>query len=119
MDTAIKNGDFFVDEMGLPVQVSGQEELLQRAWLRLQVPKGAFCYQKKFGSRLAELDPQSSDITAKAFDAATEALAELPQVTVRGVSVEETEGQTVFLFQLATRCGEGTVEVSFPGKAGA
>lgn len=114
MDTSIKNGDFETDDAGLPTFVSGQSELLQRAWFRLQTPQGSFCYQPEFGSRLRELDFEGADLESKAFDAALEALYPLPQVSLESVEVAARDGFVVFRCGVRTSYGTGTVEAAFP-----
>ncbi|MFQ9873062.1 MAG: hypothetical protein ACLRVT_08795 [Oscillospiraceae bacterium] len=47
MDTAIKNGDFETNHNGLPIAISGVQELLQRAMFRLTVKKGSFFYDQQ------------------------------------------------------------------------
>lgn len=55
MDTAIKDGDFQTNGSGLPVRISGAQELLQRVMFRLTVKKGSFFYDQQLGSRLYTL----------------------------------------------------------------
>ncbi|MFR8529855.1 MAG: hypothetical protein ACLVDB_01215 [Anaeromassilibacillus sp.] len=55
MDTALAGGDFSLGANGLPRGISGEEELLQRAAIRLRVPLGRFAFQPTLGSRLYTL----------------------------------------------------------------
>jgi hypothetical protein len=67
MDTQIKDGSFDKNENGLPVSVCGPDELLQRAYISLCVPRGSFLHDKAFGSRLPEIlncDGKSMDSMA-------------------------------------------------------
>lgn len=62
MDTLIRGGDFFTGENGLPVAVTGDEELLQQALIYLSVPKGAFVHDPLLGSRFQELTPAPQEV---------------------------------------------------------
>lgn len=114
MEISIKNGDFETDAAGLPLAVSGQGELLQRAWLRLQTPQGSFCYQPEFGSRFQSLDFDEADLAGKAFDTALEALYPLPQVSLESVETAVRDGFLVFRCGVRTPYGTGMVEAVFP-----
>lgn len=84
MDTAIKDGDFLTDEKGLPVQISGAQELLQRAMFRLTVKQGSFLYDQRLGSRLYTLKGaygSGETLSENAMQMVREALAPLPQIT--------------------------------------
>ena len=61
MDTALAGGDFSLGANGLPRGISGEEELLQRAAIRLRVPLGRFAFQPTLGSRLYTLRPETED----------------------------------------------------------
>ena len=113
MDTSIKNGDFETDSTGLPIPIGGQQELMQRAWLRLQVPQGSFCYQPEFGSRLQSLDFSSMNLESESFDAALEALYPLPQVALESVEAVGKDGSVTFRCTVRTAYGRGTVEAVF------
>ena len=64
MDTRLCDGDFAKGENGLPETVEGMEELLQRAQIRLCIPKGAFVHDPSLGSRLAQLQPAPAEAAA-------------------------------------------------------
>lgn len=85
MDTALENGDFRLGSNGRPVQISGEQELLQRAMIRLNVPLGSFDYDASLGSRLHTLKADDADFNEKAVSMAQEALRQLTEFTVSGV----------------------------------
>ena len=89
MELKIKDGDYVPDGSGGFVAVSGTEELLQRALLKLTARRGAFLFRKDFGSRLWELGrvPPSARRGA-AIQYAAEALAD-EQLTVDDVELED------------------------------
>ena len=99
MDTALKNGDFLPGSNGRPKQIGGEQELLQRAAIRLKIPLGSFVY---------ELKPGDSGLSAKALTMAQEALRSLPQVTVESAACSETQPITV-VFRLC--CGDEKTEI--------
>lgn len=93
MDTVLQNGDFAVDERGMPVAVSSYEELLARALIRLTVRKGAFVLDETLGSTLYAIRAGSAEqIRTQALAAAKEALSALP-VTVEDVLVRFESGK--------------------------
>lgn len=95
MDTALSNGDFSPGSNGLPRQLSGTQELFQRAMIRLSVPLGNLDYDAALGSRLHGLNPSDADFLAKAAAAAQEALCPLPGITAKNVRVSSQSPPTV------------------------
>ena len=93
MDTLLIDGGFARTSTGLPQAVEGREELLQRARIRLTVPKGAFPYAPELGSALPLLEEFSP---AAALDMAVQALRPLPGVLALAVRQTE-EGVAVTL----------------------
>lgn len=49
MDCKIKNGDIVVDSCGRYIRLSGDEELLQRAYIKLACNAGSFFYNRNLG----------------------------------------------------------------------
>ncbi len=93
MDTLIRGGDFLTGENGLPIVITGDEELLQQALIYLSIPKGAFVHDPALGSRFQELVPAPQtvmDSTALMF--AREALA--PSQGIEAVSARVVTGET-------------------------
>lgn len=117
MDTLLTDGDFAVNGCGLPLAADGQTELLQRAWIRLRVPKGSFAYDTALGSRLSALDPAQGDLNTRAREMAEEALGGLADVSVESVScTPDGAGGTVVRAVLGTVYGPGEVTVSIGGE---
>lgn len=56
MDTALKNGDFNLENCGSPYLIDDIEEILQRATIALTVKKGSDIYNREFGSQLYMVD---------------------------------------------------------------
>lgn len=112
MDTAIANGDWAVNGNGIPVAVSGLEEQLQRAFIRLSVKQGSFAYDPLLGSRLYTLKPTDSNLNERALSLAQEALKDMSQVTVQSAvcSILLSGGLTVTA-SLQTADGKGSVTV--------
>ena len=106
MDTAIQNGDFLRSAGGLPVTVCGREELLQRAYLRLQSKRGAFPYDPQLGSRIP-LVPLGKLTAEAAMAFVEESLGDDPSLTVTDTTVTKA-GVTV---TLDTAYGSGTVVI--------
>lgn len=89
MELKIKDGDYVPDGSGGFAVVSGAEELLQRALLKLTARRGAFLFWEDFGSRLWELGRvQPAARKAAAMQYAAEALAG-ESLTVGDVELED------------------------------
>lgn len=90
------NGDFVIGENGLPETVEGEDELRQRAEIRLCAVKGAFVHDVRLGSRLHRLSlasPEAMEQAAMMY--AREALADMPQVEPFCVKLCEDENGVV------------------------
>lgn len=98
MDTLLVGGDHALDGRGLPVAVTGERELIQRALIRLSVRRGAFAPDPALGSELYKLSGARSDLLERlALSYAQEALAPMPQVGVYGVQVERQGNGTLLV----------------------
>ena len=102
MDTALEQGDWKIGNRGLPFLIQGEEELFQRAWICLTIPKGNFPYLSGLGSSLREAEDP-----AQAVEAAREALKFCPEAEVLSA---RTEKEFVRV-RLEFPGGEYTVEV--------
>lgn len=114
MDTALAGGDFSLGANGLPRKISGEEELLQRAAIRLRVPLGRFALQPALGSRLYTLRSETEDKDANALTMAQEALRELPQVWVESAVCSAAE-PLIARIQIAWKGGGAEIEVTCDG----
>lgn len=87
MDTALNKGDFYTNDRNRLVTIYDNEELLQRALIRLCVKRGSFLYDKNLGSRLYTLTHNTKDIKAKVIAYAKEALLDMNDIIVDDVEV--------------------------------
>lgn len=86
MDVLLKNGDTVLDHRGRPVMVSGEDELLQRAAIRLTVRRGSLAHDPDFGSRLFLVRTGNREARDRqALTAVREALAPMKEIAVRSV----------------------------------
>jgi len=86
MDTLLYNGDHYTDARGLPVTLTGDQELVQRALIRLQVKRGSFLPDPTLGSELYKLRRSAGEQNSRlAMAYVQEALADLPELSVRRV----------------------------------
>lgn len=90
MDTALLNGDFAPSPSGIPFPVRGASELLQRALIRLTVPRGSFPYDPSLGSSLSALNPADPDFYEQAFSAVQDALIPLADLSLLSLAVIPT-----------------------------
>ena len=87
MDTQLQYGDFVLDGRGLPVSITGIQEIAQRALIRLTVRRGSFALDPQLGSNLYRLPANSPDIVDQlAFQYVTEALQPMPQLKILQVT---------------------------------
>ena len=86
MDTLLAGGDHSTDARGLPRRITGTQELIQRALIRLQVKKGSFALDPSLGSELHKLRRSGSETNNRlAMGYVQEALAPLQGVSVESV----------------------------------
>lgn len=113
MDTMIQGGDHAVDGRGLPVSVHGTEELIQRALIRLSVPKGRFAPDLSLGSGLHELPGVKTATRDRvAMGYVQEALYPLREVQVERVAcTTEAEGVLAVRVVLVIAGNSYTLEV--------
>ena len=91
MDTAIKDGDFALNEQGKPYLINAMQETLQRCKILLMVRQGSFVYNRTLGSNLHLLGTESENLQGDALLLVKEALLPIKQVKVNGVSAEIKE----------------------------
>jgi phage gp46-like protein len=96
LDTLLSGGDHACNSRGVPVKLTGDRELIQRALLRLCVRKGSFAHDPALGSELYKLAQARAfgnpDIERLALSYAQEALLPMPQVSVAGVTLRKGGG---------------------------
>jgi len=80
MDIKIKDRDFDRNAQGLPYSVVGDEELIQRAMIRLTVKKGNFVFDKELGCELFKVRGSGDKMNQDALRMIKEALYEMPEV---------------------------------------
>ncbi|MEE0931360.1 MAG: hypothetical protein UIM53_10195 [Acutalibacteraceae bacterium] len=97
MDTAIKNGDFNVDETGKIYAISGMEETLQRCRILLETRQGEFCYNQKLGSNIHLLKADDKNLQGNALLLVKEALMPVTQVKVCSVHTTVEDDSSILL----------------------
>ena len=106
MEVVILNGITQTAATRLPKTAEGLNALMQRAYNRICLKRGAFCYDRMLGSRLYMLDADEH-AEERALRYAQAAL--LPLAGVEAVSVRR-EGER-FIFGLQTMLGTGEIAV--------
>lgn len=97
MSLLLKDRDYAADGNGGVVVVRDGEALLNEVLFRLTARRGSFPFLPKLGSRMERLrreKPSSRELLAQQF--AVEALDDLEDVTVTGVSVRQ-EGDRLWV----------------------
>ncbi len=113
MDFKLSGGDWVPDGKGGFVTLTGAEETLQRALLRLTVRRGILPFWPDFGSELSRLGrvlPSQRDSEADRF--VFEALQEEPELMVRDVTVTEVDGQMDVSVWLSARGVSARLDVT-------
>lgn len=115
MDIALENGSFKVDSRGYPISISGLNDILQRAIIRLLVKKGSFVYDENLGSNLSTLKSSYiSDGTLKqrALDYIKEALKPMKEISVLDLSLELTDYYEKLRLNIKIMVNEKVSEIS-------
>ncbi len=109
MDTALADGDFVCNTLGMPLVLEGKEELLQQVRIRLQARRGGFPYDPSLGSRLFRLEKQGDPAQRQreALEYVQEALSPMHQIDLQHVALTETGVQV----GVSTDFGESAVEI--------
>lgn len=110
MDTALKNGDFALNSYGKIHSINGLEETIQRCQFLLKVKKGSFCYNRTLGSNL-HLLKYDENVRGNALLLVKEALAPLPQVSVKNVDVEYENEVIILKITIKAYSETATMEV--------
>lgn len=105
MEVVILNGITQTAATRLPKTAEGLNALMQRAYNRICLKRGAFCYDRVLGSRFYMLDAEHAEERALRYAQA----ALLPLAGVEAVSVRR-EGER-FIFGLRTMLGTGKIAV--------
>lgn len=83
MELLLQHGDHSRNEQGFLQQVDGAQQLVQRAMVRLTVPKGKFVLNSQLGSLLHTLGRTApAQREQLALEYAREALLEMPEMRV-------------------------------------
>lgn len=109
----LAGGDHFTDSRRIPVSITGERELIQRALLRLSIKKGSFKEDTSLGSELYKLkDFRGGDITRLAQSYAQEALLPMPEVSVSSVEAERRADVLRLLINLSSNKNIYRLEVN-------
>lgn len=100
MDTAIKDGDFELNEQGKPYLINAMEETVQRCKILLTVKQGSFCYNQSLGNNLHLLDKDSENLQGNALLLVKEALLPIKQVTVCSVTPVADEEKIILKIKI-------------------
>ncbi len=112
MDLKWEPGGVALGPGGVPLQVSGLEEMLQNVTLQLSMPRGSFPYGADLGSGLRELDPAEENSTQRAWALANETVMGSPGVKITQAAYDSESG--AWCFTVETPLGTG--QVWAPGK---
>lgn len=89
MDTKLEDMDAVFDAAGHPVSVTGMEEILQRAVLRMTIPKNAFVYNRDLRCSAGEI-LLSADKSLESMEMRlNEALADIGGIWVKILRAEQ------------------------------
>jgi phage gp46-like protein len=117
LDTLLAGGDHARNSRGVPITLTGERELIQRALLRLCVRKGSFAPDPGLGSELYKLAQARAlaggDLERLALSYAQEALLPIPQVSVTSVSLKKGGGAPELIVTLKINENQYALEVGY------
>ena len=113
MDLRIKDGDIFVNSAGKTEYISGPAEAVQRTALVASAAKGAFIYDRGFGTDFGGLSPDDAMLKEKLDMRVREAVADIADTDARVLSVDRDP----LIAALSVTCGSTTTvtEVELDG----
>lgn len=88
-DTLIKNGDIAVDSGGRYIHISGNEELLQKAYISICAKHGGFVYNRELGCELNRTDFDDENFKEKINLIMSQAMADYPGVKAEVIAVRK------------------------------
>ena len=88
-DALIKNGDIAVDSGGRYILISGDEVVLQQAYICVCAKLGGFVYNRELGSELYKKDFDDESYKEKVNLIMAQALADFPQVSAAVIAVRK------------------------------
>lgn len=107
MDIKIKDGDMVLDSTGTPVEIEGNEEILQQIIMRITAQKGGFIYNKEMGTEA--VTDVSGEKECKRLEAVLrEAVADMEGVNIYLDSASQLVDGKVFA-QMTVICNEETI----------
>ena len=111
MELKIRNGDYVADGRGGAERLSGSAELIQRVLYRLTARREGFPFLPELGSRLYQLGRLPvAERQGAAEQYVAEAMAQMPELTVTAVTLEDDRLRVELRAQEQTVSVELTVE---------
>lgn len=105
MELLLQHGDHSRNEQGFLQQVDGAQQLVQRAMVRLTVPKGKFVLNSQLGSLLHTLGRTApAQREQLALEYAREALLEMPEMRVVAARCRQGAQADELLVQFGLEC---------------
>lgn len=105
MELLLQHGDHSRNEQGFLQQVDGAQQLVQRAMVRLTVPKGKFVLNPQLGSLLHTLGRTApAQREQLALEYAREALLEMPEMRVVAARCRQGAQADELLVQFELEC---------------
>lgn len=107
MDTWLYRGDHKKNEQGFVEKISGGMEKIQRAIIRLSVPKGSFALDEELGSKLSMLGKVPGNQREElALEYAREAILPVEGVEVTSVQCRQADFEKLVLEMTLEYSGE-------------
>lgn len=99
MDTFLSvDGDLGIDSEGKPYLIDNEEELLQKVYILLSAKKEKFIYDRKFGSKINEVDISGENAADEISAMARDTLEVLPYAEV--ISAEISENTVIITVEI-------------------
>nr|DAZ14592.1 MAG TPA: Protein of unknown function (DUF2634) [Caudoviricetes sp.] len=85
-DVLIKDGEIATDSSGSYIHISGDDELVQQAYIRIFAKLGGFVYNRELGSEIYKRDFSDENFAEKINLMMAQALKDCPKVKAEVIS---------------------------------
>ncbi len=113
MDIALKNGDFDLNQIGMPYLLDGIAKVMQRIYVKLKVEKNTFLHSGDIGEKLSTINLNSELLEKEISMIIEESVLDMHYTFVDNIKVSVLENQKLNIKLDVHFCSEfQTLEVT-------